>query len=143
VSTLFQSMYSCPSSSVQRDLHAAVQAWQPMHLLRSMTIATCLLINLSFRDIPERSRRVPSRLAALLQGPRSGGHGGGVLLEVHRHVVVSLVRHVVRAAVADVAVVADQRGGLQQPGGRNRRAEDLPAAANHRTPTEVHDHSGA
>jgi len=30
---------SCPASSVQSDLHAAVQVWQPTHLFRSITIA--------------------------------------------------------------------------------------------------------
>src|SRR3989344_5154668 len=39
VSTLFQYMYSRPSRMVHWVLQAVVQVWQPMHLLRSITIA--------------------------------------------------------------------------------------------------------
>src|SRR3989344_1516257 len=39
VSTLFQYMYSRPSRLGHPGLQAVVQVWQPMHLLRSITIA--------------------------------------------------------------------------------------------------------
>src|SRR3989344_4662207 len=39
VSTLFQYMYSRPSRLVHWVVQAVVQVWQPMHLLRSITIA--------------------------------------------------------------------------------------------------------
>src|SRR5512146_955004 len=41
VSTLFHHMYSVPLRSVQMFLHAMLQVWQPMHLSRWNTIATC------------------------------------------------------------------------------------------------------
>ena len=41
VSTLFQYMYSRPFRLVHCVLQETVQVWQPMHLLRSITIASC------------------------------------------------------------------------------------------------------
>src|SRR5215475_6908630 len=41
VSTLFHHMYSVPLRSVQMFLQAILHVWQPMHLSRWNTIATC------------------------------------------------------------------------------------------------------
>src|SRR5215471_778013 len=41
VSTLFHHMYSAPLRSVQMFLQAMLHVWQPMHLSRWKTIATC------------------------------------------------------------------------------------------------------
>src|SRR3990172_9414687 len=56
VSTLFQYMYSRPLRLVHWVLQAVVQVWQPMHLFRSITIASCRFDIILPLRIPDKKR---------------------------------------------------------------------------------------
>ncbi len=47
VSTLLKYTYSVPGRFVHVCLHVTEQVWQPMHLSRFMTIATCAIGRIS------------------------------------------------------------------------------------------------
>src|SRR5689334_24909750 len=73
-------MYSVPLRSVQMFLHAIVQVWQPMHLSRWKTIATCDRISIVVLLVP-----IPflCRAASPGRGGLAYGYHGDVELERH------------------------------------------------------------
>src|SRR5690349_3586819 len=58
VSTLFHHMYSVPLRSVQMFLQAMLHVWQPMHLSRWNTIATCERTFIEFSSSPFQVRQL-------------------------------------------------------------------------------------
>src|SRR3972149_4111773 len=65
VSTLFQYMYSRPLRLVHWVLQAVVQVWQPMHLFRSMTIASCRFDIVFSSGLGHIHRRLVGNLIAI------------------------------------------------------------------------------
>src|SRR5512136_1571834 len=79
-------MYSAPARLVHTFLQGMLQVWQPMHLSRFMTMASCVLTLIPFHlpRLPDDDHLVPL------------GPGGTVVVE----------------AVAQLGVAADHLGGL-------------------------------
>src|ERR1039458_3924559 len=98
-------MYSVPGRFVQTCLHVTEQVWQPMHLSRFITIATCAMIRISCPP-PSAVSPQPGPASVLHLLGAAADHGDLVALVAGRPVVVEGERQ--------LAVPADHVGGLDR-----------------------------
>src|SRR5918998_2722534 len=86
VSTLLNHAYSTPPRLVQACLQVTLQVWQPMHLSRFITMASCAISLIGSL----RMRRSASSVGHLLAAPTDGGDlitlvtGGAVVVQRER-----------------------------------------------------------
>src|SRR5690606_6993629 len=124
-------MYSAPGRLVQVCLHVTEPVWHPMHLSRFITIATCTM-----NPIASAPSGAGSSDPHLLRAPPH--HDELVALRPGRPVVVE--------AVGELAVAADDVGGLDGDAGRRVVRPAVPAgdlrARGHEVPVlgVVHEH---
>src|SRR5437867_2669857 len=100
VSTLFHHMYSVPLRSVQMFLQAMLQVWQPMHLSRWNTIATCERTFIAFSSSPLQIRQLAHQDVRVAIAAR-----GSPIVEMKTELAVAAHHQIRLQAYAREAVV--------------------------------------